>query len=95
MRTVTVTRRKDKRSATMLVLGLFVVGILAGVLVRHDVVGTQRLRLRRGVGGQGKAEASALIKDRSRKWSHDRLPSRPEAALCRSGELAVDLDEAH
>jgi vancomycin resistance protein YoaR len=96
MRTVTVTRRKDKRSATMLVLGLFVVGILAGVLVRHDVVERNVYAFGVALGGLGKAEASALIKDRAREVESGSLTFQAgsRSVTVSRAELAVDLDEA-
>ncbi|MGE5580644.1 MAG: VanW family protein [Bacillota bacterium] len=96
MRTVTVTRRRDKRPVIMLALGLFAAGILAGAFVRHDVVSRNVYAFGVALGGLGKAEASALIKDRAREVESGSLTFEAggRSVTVPRAEMAVDLDEA-
>lgn len=80
----------------MLAIGLFAAGILAGVFVRHDVVSRNVYAFGVALGGLGKAEASALIKDKAKEVESGSLTfeAGSRSVTVPRAELAVDLDEA-
>lgn len=66
MRALTSTRRSDKQP-TMILVVLFALSLVAGVLLRHDVVGRNVYAFGVALGGLSRGEAAQVVSDKARE----------------------------
>ena len=67
MRTVSSTGQRDKHLPILLVTALFAIGIIAGLFVRHEVVGRNVYAFGVPLGGLSRTEAMQVVQDKVRQ----------------------------
>ncbi len=67
MRTVTRTKELDKHPAAVLAVALFAIAVVAGVLFRHEVVGSNVYAFGIALGGMTPAQAAQVVSAKARE----------------------------
>lgn len=97
MRVVNSTERRDKHSPVLLATALLAIGILAGLFVRHEVVGRNVYAFGVPLGGLSRAEAMEVVQDKVRQLEAGSLTftAGAHSVVVANAELDVVLDEGN
>lgn len=95
MRTTNLVRRRDKHQPVLLIAALLVIGVIAGLFARHDVVGQNVYAFGIPLGGLTKTEAMQVVQDRVTQIEAGSLTfvAKDREVVVMQSELHVDLDE--
>ena len=95
MRIVNSTGRRDKHLPILLITALFAIGIIAGLLVRHEVVGRNVYAFGVSLGGLSRTEAIQVVQDKARQLEAGFLTfaAGARSVVISPTELGVVLDE--
>ncbi len=95
MRSTNPTSRRDKHQPVLLITALLAIGVIAGLFVRHDIVGQNVYAFGIPLGGLTKTEAMQVVQDKVKQIEAGSLTfvAGDREVVVMQSELHVDLDE--